>query len=77
LLANLGEHEASRIRGDSIDCLREFPADARQEAGFQLDRVQRGLEPFDWKPMPVVGLLPKENSRNGETRSRSGGEAIS
>jgi phage-related protein len=43
------------FRGDSLDCLREFPPDARHEAGFQLDRVQRGLEPFDWKPMPVVG----------------------
>lgn len=41
--------------GDSLDCLREFPRDARREAGFQLDRVQRGLEPFDWKSMPAVG----------------------
>lgn len=24
-------------------------------AGFQLDRVQRGLEPFDWKPMASIG----------------------
>ena len=24
-------------------------------AGFQLLRVQLGLEPYDWKPMPVVG----------------------
>src|SRR2546427_10823664 len=28
---------------------------ARQIAGFQLWRVQRGLEPNDWKPMPSVG----------------------
>jgi phage-related protein len=41
--------------GDSLDCLREFPKDARREAGFQLDRVQRGLEPLDWKPMSTVG----------------------
>ena len=46
--------------GDSLDCLREFPTDARHEAGFQLDRVQRGLEPFDWKPMPVVGSGVRE-----------------
>jgi phage-related protein len=43
------------FRGDSLDCLREFPRDARREAGFQLDRVQRGQEPFDWKPMSTVG----------------------
>lgn len=23
--------------------------------GFQLDRVQRGLEPFDWKPLTSIG----------------------
>jgi len=28
---------------------------ARRAAGYQLDRVQRGLEPDDWKPMPAVG----------------------
>jgi phage-related protein len=41
--------------GTSLDDLREFPADARQEAGFQLDRVQRGLDPDDWKPMKTIG----------------------
>ncbi|WP_129777298.1 type II toxin-antitoxin system RelE/ParE family toxin [Peristeroidobacter soli] len=45
---------------DSLDCLREFPRDARREAGFQLDRVQRGLEPFDWKPMSTVGAGVRE-----------------
>ena len=40
---------------DSLDCLRDFPTLAPREAGFQLDRVQRGLEPFDWKPMSSVG----------------------
>ena len=35
--------------------VRAFPRDARRLAGFQLRRVQRGLEPFDWKPMPAVG----------------------
>ena len=29
--------------------------DARRVAGFQLRRVQQGLEPNDWKPMPTVG----------------------
>lgn len=35
--------------------LREFPDDARREAGHQIDNVQRGREPDDWKPMPSVG----------------------
>jgi phage-related protein len=42
--------------GDSLEQLREFPADARQELGYQLERVQSGKEPADWKPMASVGL---------------------
>jgi phage-related protein len=39
----------------TLDALRAFPDDARQASGFQLRRVQQGLRPTDWKPMPVVG----------------------
>ena len=46
--------------GDSLDALRAFPQEARREAGVQLDRVQRGLEPSDWKPMKTVGAGVKE-----------------
>ena len=35
--------------------LRAFPALARRLAGFQLRRVQQGLDPDDWKPMQTVG----------------------
>lgn len=48
------------FRGDSLDCLRGFPREARREAGFQLDFVQRGLEPFDWKPMSAAGAGVRE-----------------
>lgn len=41
--------------GDSLKCLREFPEDARQDAGYQLDKVQRGEQPDDFKPMPSIG----------------------
>jgi phage-related protein len=46
--------------GSSLDELRAFPTEARREAGHQLDRVQRGLEPEDWKPMPSVGSGVRE-----------------
>jgi phage-related protein len=46
--------------GDSLDRLRAFPNGARREAGFQLDRVQRGLDPDDWKPMKGVGQGVRE-----------------
>ena len=41
--------------GSSRCDLRAFPARARRLAGFQLRRVQRGLDPDDWKPMQTVG----------------------
>ena len=43
------------FQGTSLDDLRAFPETARREAGHQLDQVQRGLEPDDWKPMPSIG----------------------
>ena len=48
------------FRGDSLDDLRQFPLNARREAGYQIDRVQNGLEPSDWKPMNSVGRGVKE-----------------
>ncbi len=41
--------------GSSLDDLRDFPAEARRQVGFELYAVQRGLEPSDWRPMPEVG----------------------
>jgi predicted XRE-type DNA-binding protein len=41
---------------DARDCLRAFPPEARREAGYQLEKVQRGEQPADWKPMPAIGL---------------------
>jgi phage-related protein len=43
------------FRASSLDDLRVFPVTARREAGYQIDRVQNGLEPDDWKPMPSIG----------------------
>ena len=44
-----------RFCGRSLEALRGFPAVAKRDAGYQLDRVQHGLEPTDWKPMPSIG----------------------
>ena len=46
--------------GNVRDAIRGFPPEVRQVAGFQLWRVQQGLEPNDWKPMPGVGLGVQE-----------------
>ena len=47
--------KALHFLGSSLVDLRRFPAEARRDAGFQLDAVQRGLDPPDWKPVPSVG----------------------
>jgi hypothetical protein len=44
-----------RFVGDSLERLREFPEDARQDAGYQLEKVQRGEQPDDFKPMSTIG----------------------
>jgi phage-related protein len=48
------------FRGSSLEDLRAFPLTARREAGHQLDQVQNGREPDDWKPMNTVGQGVKE-----------------
>ncbi len=41
--------------GDSLSRVREFSSDAKQDIGYQLDKVQRGEQPDDFKPMPSIG----------------------
>jgi phage-related protein len=48
------------FRGNSLDDLRAFPLEARREAGHQIDQVQNGQDPDDWKPMNTVGKGVKE-----------------
>ncbi len=44
-----------QFRGKSLDDLRSFPSTAMREAGFQIDRIQHGFQPDDFKPMTSVG----------------------
>ncbi|WP_370636007.1 type II toxin-antitoxin system RelE/ParE family toxin [Paralcaligenes sp. KSB-10] len=46
--------------GSSLDDLRAFPLSARREAGHQIDQVQNGSDPDDWKPMNTVGQGVRE-----------------
>jgi phage-related protein len=49
------DYKPIEFLGSSLDDLRAFPQAARRQAGYQLDRVQRGYEPDDWKPMNTIG----------------------
>jgi phage-related protein len=40
--------------------LRAFPRAARREAGYQLDQIQHGRDPDDWKSMNAIGRGVRE-----------------
>lgn len=46
--------------GDSLVRIRAFPPGARQDAGFQIDKVHRGENPDKWKSMKTIGKGVKE-----------------
>lgn len=55
------------FHGSALNDLRGFPEGARREAGHQIDRVQRGLDPDDWKPMATIGQGVRELRVRDET----------
>lgn len=46
--------------GSAYDDLVKFPDEPRRDAGFQLSKIQAGLEPEDWKPFDDVGAGTRE-----------------
>jgi phage-related protein len=46
--------------GSSREDLKRFPDAAQHSLGFELYRVQCGLDPKDWKPMTSVGSGVRE-----------------
>ena len=46
--------------GSSREDLRAFPRQVRREMGYQLENVQVGIDPDDWKPMSTVGSGVRE-----------------
>jgi len=51
----MDDEKQIRWIGSAYEDLLAFPKDARKEAGFQLGKVQAGLDPVDWKPFDEVG----------------------
>ena len=49
-----------RFVGASLDELRRWPEGARRKGGHQLDQVQLGRDPDDWKPMKSIGSGVRE-----------------
>lgn len=63
----MNDEKEIRWVGSAYDDLLAFPDDPRRHAGFQLGKVQAGLDPDDWKPFDDVG------SGTREIRIRDGG----
>ena len=47
-------------QSDSLKALQSFPAKVRHDVGVELMRIQSGLDPIDWKPMPSIGQGVRE-----------------
>ena len=60
----MDDQKEIRWVGSAYDDLLAFPKDARKEAGFQLGKVQAGLEPADWKPFDNVGAGTRRYTRD-------------
>lgn len=43
------------FEGSSLEDLKALPKKARQAIGFQLERVQAGADPTNWKPVTGLG----------------------
>ncbi len=56
-----------RFVGDSLKCLREFPEDVKHDVGYQLNKVQQGEQPDDFKPMPSIGKGVEEIRMRDDT----------
>lgn len=48
------------MASNSYHELLDFSRSAKQIAGYNLDKLQRGKEPQDWKPMNSIGKGVKE-----------------
>jgi phage-related protein len=46
--------------GNTLRTIKGFPVQVRHGIGHEMDKVQRGLNPSDWKPMPTVGKGARE-----------------
>lgn len=45
----------AKFLGDSLYKIRSFPSDVKADIGYQIDKVQNGFFPDDFKPLKTVG----------------------
>lgn len=65
----MNDEKEIRWVGSAYDDLLGFPDELRRSAGFQLGKIQVGLDPDDWKPFDDAGA----GTREIRIRETSGG----
>ena len=48
------------FEGDTLDIIRQLPEKPKNRIGYEIDRLQRNLEPIDWKPFSSIGSGVRE-----------------
>ncbi|MGF6727147.1 phage-related protein [Paraburkholderia sp. GAS41] len=56
----MGHEKEIRWVGSSFQDLLAFPEEPCRQAGFQLGKIQAGLDPDDWKPFAAIGPGTRE-----------------
>lgn len=56
--------------GNSHEKVLAYPKPIKRLVGYNLDRIQRGIDPKDWKPMPAIGKGVKEIRIHSENEYR-------
>lgn len=48
------------FEGNTLKTIRQLPDDVRHRSGYEIDRIQRGKEPENWKPFSTIGQGARE-----------------
>ena len=58
--------------GDAKEVVCAFPTSMRKDVGYQIGRVQSGLEPNDWEPIERIGPGTKDRKGLKGTKKMKG-----
>lgn len=48
------------FEGSTLETLRQLPVAVRLRSGYEIDRIQRDMQPENWKPFSSVGKGVRE-----------------
>jgi len=48
------------FEGNTLEVIRQLPDEVRLRTGYEIDRVQRNIDPENWKPFTAIGQGVRE-----------------